>query len=91
MRTANALAALALLAGCGGTTDPATEGAADRLEEAAEQSTPAAAEELDRAADNLRAADGSVTNNANAQINAAVERAADAQANETPGNAAGER
>jgi len=52
-----ALAALTLLAGCGGNASPA-ENAADNLEAAADQSDPAAAEVLDNAADTIRDTEG---------------------------------
>ena len=51
MRYAPALAALLALAACGGR-EPA-ENTADQLEDAAEQSTPAAADVLENAADRV--------------------------------------
>ena len=52
-----ALAALCLLAACGGGQSPA-ETTADNLEEAADQSDPAAAEVLDNAAEAVRETEG---------------------------------
>ncbi|HEY0412217.1 MAG TPA: hypothetical protein VGD66_03640 [Allosphingosinicella sp.] len=68
------LAALAL-AGCGGSS-PA-DNAADRLDRAADQSTPEAANVLDTAADRIRDGNGA---DANAQAQQALQAAGNAQA-----------
>lgn len=86
MRHASLLLAPALaLASCGSSSDP-TEQQADRLENAAEQSTPEAAAVLDNAADTIR--DQGATGDAgdpNSSVQQAMEQAGAAQA----GNAAG--
>jgi ABC-type glycerol-3-phosphate transport system substrate-binding protein len=75
-----ALAALLLLAACGGGQSPA-ESTADNLEEAAEQSDPAAAEVLDNAADAVRETEGTgVPANPNAMAQNAMAEAGNAQA-----------
>ena len=76
MKAAPALIALLALSACGGGADPA-ENTADQLEEAADQSTPEAAEILDNAADRIeegeagnagRAADEALNQAANAPM-----------------------
>ena len=69
------LAALLSLSACGGT-GPA-ENTADRLEEAAEQSNPAAADVLENAADEIEAGNVESPDRAAQQ---ALERAGNAQA-----------
>jgi len=74
-------ASLLILSACGGGNN-ATESTADNLEQAADQSDPAAAEVLDNAADQIR--DENVTD-VNATAQAALQEAGNAQAgtNET--------
>jgi PBP1b-binding outer membrane lipoprotein LpoB len=72
------IAALTLiLAGCGGPT-PA-ENKADQLENAAEQSTPGAAQVLENAADRIEEGNGQ---NADAEANRALDEAGQVAANE---------
>ncbi len=75
LKAAFPAAALLLLSACGGGGQ--AESKADRLEEAAEQSDPAAAPILENAAEAVREGEG------NAQQ--ALERAGDAQARTLPG------
>ena len=65
--------AVAALAGCGG--ESRNENAAEALEQAAEQSTPAAADVLENAADGLREGDA----DAPASVDAAMREAGAAQ------------
>lgn len=67
--------ALLLLAGCGGQQSPA-QNKADQLEEAAEQSDPAAAQVLENAADRVREQNGA---NADAAAQQALNQAGQAQ------------
>jgi len=73
------LAALPLAA-CGGGNQPA-DNAADRLEQAADQSTPEAANVLDDAADRLRSANVA---DENAAVQGAMQAAGNAQAATAP-------
>lgn len=78
MKTAAALlAAILLLGACGGGADKAGEAVADNLEQAADQSDPAAAKVLDNAADAIRDAHGA---EAEATAQAALQEAGNAQA-----------
>jgi outer membrane biosynthesis protein TonB len=77
MKTAPALALLLGLAACG-RGDDAVENTADQLENAAEQSDPAAAEVLENAADEVR------EQNSTAAASGALEEAANAQAPNRP-------
>jgi hypothetical protein len=79
MNRAAALLLLGLLSACGGS-DPA-EQTADRLEEAAEQSDPAAAQVLENAADEVRDGDGAASGAAAQQ---ALGQAGNAQAATVP-------
>ena len=73
-------ATLLLLAACGGRTSTA-EKTADNLEEAADQSDPAAAKVLDNAADAVRETDGTgVPADPNAMAQNALAEAGNAQA-----------
>jgi hypothetical protein len=75
-----ALSAFLLLAACGGGASPA-ENTADNLEQAADQSDPAAAEVLDNAADAVRETEGTgVPANPDAMAQNAMAEAGNAQA-----------
>lgn len=82
MKTAiPALAALLLLGACGGGQASPAESAADNLEEAADQSDPAAAEVLDNAAEAVRDTEGTgMTADPEAMAQNALSEAGTAQA-----------
>lgn len=82
-----ALSALALLAACSGGTSDQAEAQADKLDNAAEQSTPEAAEALESQADAIRA--NGVTGapgELGSSVQNAVNQAGEAQAGNTSGN-----
>ena len=78
-------AALLFLCACGGGGQNQAEATAEKLEEAAEQSDPAAAEVLENAADEVR--DGNAAapaSDGNSQAQQALEAAGNAQAGTVP-------
>lgn len=80
MRSIATLFALTALAACGQSAEPT---AAERLDNAAEQSTPAAANVLENAADSLRGQDPTLPpSDPNSPVQNAMQRAGQAQIGE---------